>query len=424
MSAPLVVIPGAYADALASYGSWGTLDFQADDREQLLVVSGYSKAGRNHRRNMSAWHKRHYLRFSDARPDAGLWYRVEPEIHQAWQQVANRGASIPTEVFKAHVPTGWRAPPPDAKVFALAISVPPGGGTPTWSGWWVSRNETSPGLTAVVEEDADLLAPIADAWPLGLLSDQLVLMIGAGSIGSAAAESLASYGVRNLALVDPDQLLPHNFARHRVHPSQLGRIKVNALNDHLTDRDPAVTIIALPANIIDDANVIRPLLAAADAVLVTSDGVDSRRVANHLAHRASKPAVFACVLDDGAIGEILRVIPHRTGCLLCNRAALAAAGGIDPEPSLDQGYGTGNRHRPMTAVGGDLALVGQLAAKTLVSTLLERRGLREHRLPHDHAILGLRDSTTLAPPYDVATGELRWRDTPPPRPDCPTCSTG
>ena len=424
MTPPLVVIPGAYALAIADSGAWGTLDFQADDRENLLVVSGYSKAGRSNRRNMSDWHRRHYLSFADERRGVGVWYRVEPEIHEAWQQVANRGAVIPTEYLKEHVPSGWRAPPADAAMFVLATSVPAGGGVPTWSGWWVSRESALPGSVSVVDEDADLLAPLAGAWPVEMLSDELVVMVGAGSIGSAAAESLVGYGVRKLALVDPDHLRSHNFARHRVHPRQVGRRKVTALADHLRDRDPSVQIAALAMNVVDYADVMRPLLAEANGMLVSSDGVESRRVANHLAHRAGVPTVLACVLDDGGIGEVLRVLPRRTGCLLCTRAALADEDGIDPEPSLDRDYGMGTRHRPMTAVGSDLGLVGQLAAKVIVSTLLERRGLREHRLPHDHAILGLRDGSMLAAPFNVAAGEVRWRDTPRPRSDCPTCSSG
>ena len=76
----------------------------------------------------------------------------------------------------------------------------------------------------------------------------------------------------------------------------------------------------------------------------------------------------------------------------------------------------------MAAVGGDLSIVGELAAKAVVSTLLERRGFRDQRLPGDEAIIGLRPAPRLAEPFDIeSAGEIRWRAGAPSRPTCPSC---
>jgi hypothetical protein len=76
----------------------------------------------------------------------------------------------------------------------------------------------------------------------------------------------------------------------------------------------------------------------------------------------------------------------------------------------------------MTAVGGDLALVGEFAAKAAVATLLEAHGYHDQRLPGEHAVLGLRPVPGLSPPFDVTrAGEVRWSPVGPPRPTCPTC---
>jgi hypothetical protein len=175
--------------------------------------------------------------------------------------------------------------------------------------------------------------------------------------------------------------------------------------------------------VIYDADVMRPLFAEADVVVVTSDGIDSRRTANHIARRAGTPAIFGCVLANGAYGEILRIIPA-VGCLLCARAELRQRGGIAPETTLDQGYGTGTRHLPMTAVTGDLGLVGQLAAKVAVATLLEPRGFRDQRLPGDHAVIGLRPLPGKPAPFDIEeAGAITWAPLPPARTDCPTCGS-
>jgi hypothetical protein len=168
---------------------------------------------------------------------------------------------------------------------------------------------------------------------------------------------------------------------------------------------------------------MRPLFSRTDLVCVATDGIDPRRTANHLARQAGTPTVFACVLEDGAFGEVLRVPSPRVGCLLCARAELEAVAGIAPERTLDRGYGTGTRHLPMTAVGGDLGLVGQMAAKVAVATLLERQGYADQTLPGDHAVMTLKAIPGMAPPFDrTHAGEVSWRHLPAPRPDCPTCS--
>ena len=126
---------------------------------------------------------------------------------------------------------------------------------------------------------------------------------------------------------------------------------------------------------------------------------------------------------NGGYGEVLRVPTPAIGCLLCARAELVRTGAmINPEEHLDQAYGTGTRHLPMTAVGGDLMLVGQLAAKVCVATLLHARGFADQRLPGDHAVIALRPRLGMAEPFDMEfAGEIKWRHLPPPRDDCPTC---
>ncbi len=89
--------------------------------------------------------------------------------------------------------------------------------------------------------------------------------------------------------------------------------------------------------------------------------------------------------------------------------------------ALDRGYGQGTRQLPMTAVGGDLALVGQLAAKVTVATILERAGHPEQRLPGEHATIGLRPSQDLPRPFDAGLGEVHWVEGHPPQPHCITC---
>jgi len=263
---------------------------------------------------------------------------------------------------------------------------------------------------------------LIDAWPLQALEPKHVLLIGAGSIGSAAAIDLASYGVRRLSIVDPQHLEPHNFARHPLPRRLTGRLKATALRDHLTTRDPDMTVSAHVLDVILNADDIRPMLQQVDIAICATDGVASRRVANHLAVWAGTETVFACVVEEGAYGEILRVRPHITGCLLCDRDHLHEEGALDPEPELDRDYTVGGGARPMTAVGGDLALVGQLAAKVVVASLLERLGDRSQALPGDALTVPLHPTPDLHAPFEMDRAlDMKWRDLPAPRATCPTC---
>lgn len=429
MIEPAIIIPCTYAERIAQSGkNSGTLDVKWDELELLAVIDGF-RAGRdgNAIRGLSDLPRNHYLAHASTQVGMGLWFRVDPELHVAGMQSRIVSGALPLDYFRDKIIGGdWTNPGHGKKTIALTCADAPEHDGPHFAGWLLSGDEQSAEWCAVevADEESELLAPLRPGWPLDEIADKLVLVVGSGSIGSAACEDLASYGIRKFALVDPDRLLTHNFARHRVDRGQLGRHKVNALAARLRDRDPMVDIRALPLDVIYDADLIRPLMAEADVVLVCADGVEPRRVANHLARRAGNPVVFACVLADGAFGEVLRIRPPRVGCLLCARAPLMARGAMNPEPTLDRGYGTGTRHLPMIAVAGDLGLVGEFAAKVTVATLLEKLGYRDQRLPGDQAVLALRPKPGMAAPFDLSfAAEVRWDELPPPRANCPTCGS-
>ena len=60
-------------------------------------------------------------------------------------------------------------------------------------------------------------------------TEQRMLMIGAGSLGSELAESLCRSGVIRLTVIDYDTLRPHNLARHTLASEDIGRCKAEAV---------------------------------------------------------------------------------------------------------------------------------------------------------------------------------------------------
>lgn len=358
----------------------------------------------------------------------GQWVRTSDRgvNHHHWYLIHRPGAGIPFEAFKELVP-GIRDPGAN---LGFLVTHDPGlpqehveAGVVEFAAWFVTRTEVRPAHVAI-EPDTLGIDQLADAWPVQSLASHSALIVGCGSIGSAAAEALAAYGIGRLELVDPDRLLWHNLIRHTLGPEHVGRLKVDGLRTQLNQRWPATTVNTHGVDVVESAHHMRPLFRQVDMVVCAADGVAPRRVVNHLARRARKPAVLACVLDHGRIGEVIRLQPSpRFGCLLCLRDHLAQQGAMDAEADQELDYGTGRVHRPMTATPPDLRLVGTFAAKTAVATLLETHyGDHTQRLPGECAIVGLQPMGDLTPPFDLQrAGEIRWQELPPPRPDCPTC---
>jgi len=76
----------------------------------------------------------------------------------------------------------------------------------------------------------------------------------------------------------------------------------------------------------------------------------------------------------------------------------------------------------MTAVGSDLFLVGDLAAKVTVSSILQTGGHSNQRLAGEHLTVGLQARRGWTGPFDLGfTTQMRWSPASPPRSGCPTC---
>jgi len=417
-----VLVGSAATTIRAATARWGTLKLGFSEPDHLIGVIGAGERQDSMYATGRPELAGHVLSRVDHYGGSGFWYRARPELHEGHAWLMRTGHAISTDQFRELIIDGWRQPPADAAV-AMITHAP--GEVREWAAWSVSREyATAAMITILRSPDTDPLAGLAPAWPLHDMSVASVAVIGAGSIGSAAAQALAMYGTGTITLVDDDRLLWHNLSRHQGSRGDVGRFKVNALADAMIARWPGTTAKPVRLNVVSDADQMRPLFDHCQVIICAADGVSPRRVVSHLARRAGKTAVLACVLLDGAVGEVLRLRPWPShGCLLCQRQQLITQGSIDPEPALDLGYGTGDRHRPMTAVGSDLVMIGQLAAKLAVATILESAGHYDQVITGEYAIAGLSREVDVAPPFDVEAGQIRWLPAASQRDGCPTCGT-
>lgn len=427
MIGPLVLLPrdGVRHLTSESAGSWGAIRFKNSPGDHLALISFVHTGTAGYQVGLQP--RRHPMNAAVTSGD-GLWCRVPVDLHMAWFEIARRHAAmIPFNHFKIVLP---RTPKDPGNSGYVVLTYAPDADTapynevpiPQFAAWFVTRHGAQ-AVAVAVEPEVIGIVQLHPYWPVADLSKVTVMVIGVGSVGGAAATALAGYGVGRLRLVDPDRLMWHNLVRHVLPDRYVGQFKVDGLREHLAERSPDLYVEPFRLDVVDNADVIRDLLGDTDIVLCCADGVSARRTASHLARRAGRPAILACVLADGGIGEIVRLRPWSDhGCLLCRRKALTDAGVFDPEPALEAEYGTGTLHRPMTAVGSDLFLVGDLAAKVTVASALETAGQFEHRLPGEHLTIGLQAQRGWTGPFDLGfTGQVRWAPADPPRQDCPTC---
>jgi hypothetical protein len=420
----LVLLPQEAKEVIEKSDGWGRLTCRISGPDRAALVVALSNEDSD--RVPVATDPGHFLMTADFQP-VGHWYAVPEELVLTEYFLVRQSATLSFDEFHRLVPKAER---PASGKWAIAVTYcaqPPAISEdetlPGWSAWIVTDSSVQPMLLDI-RDGKELMDALDGLWPTRALASKRVLLFGAGSIGGATAESLASYGAGQIDIVDPDRLLFHNVPRHVLTTKHVGRTKVNALTQTLGSAWPECHVTPWPIDLVANADLVRPLLDESDIIVCTVDGVEPRRVANYLARRAGKPIVFACVLGDGRYGEILRIraLPE-VGCLECQRRRLREEGRIDLETTLDRGYGTGTRHNPMTAVGGDLHLIGQLTAKITVATLLRAQGELDQTLVDDNLVIALRPTPGYTDPFDATRMlDQKWYRAGRPYDDCPACN--
>jgi molybdopterin-synthase adenylyltransferase len=141
-----------------------------------------------------------------------------------------------------------------------------------------------------------------------------VLIVGAGALGSAAAQALAAAGVGTLVLLDPDRVEVSNLHRQPLHrTSGLGTYKVLSARERLARAHPELAIEAHAEAL--DAGNLRRWFETVDFVIDATDGIEAKFLINDGAVAWRRRFSHAGVL--GLAGQTLTVLPGETACLRC-----------------------------------------------------------------------------------------------------------
>lgn len=220
-----------------------------------------------------------------------------------------------------------------------------------------------------------------------------VAIIGVGRTGSIVAITLAQTGLRDIILIDPDRIAPHNLGEMMAMGwADVGRYKVEAVAEALQevaqkqDGYPVSSYATLPVPITADA--ARTACTQADVLICCADHNTSRVTVGHLAAWYHKVLLdigtgtfFHASPEEGASrpdrtqGMDIRLILPGDGCLLCWGNAADLAQTVD---DLAHNRPFGRQQAWHEERAGSLLALNQTAAGRGISMLQDLVGERIH----------------------------------------------
>lgn len=143
-----------------------------------------------------------------------------------------------------------------------------------------------------------------------------VLIVGAGALGTSAAEGLVRAGVGDLSIIDRDYVEWSNLQRQQLYTEKdaENRLpKAIAAQNRLAQINRDVNLHTYVAE--GNAETLKSLIEEADAVIDATDNFETRMIINDLAQQTGTPWVYgACVSSQGMY---MTIVPGRTPCLAC-----------------------------------------------------------------------------------------------------------
>ncbi|MEF1186121.1 molybdopterin-synthase adenylyltransferase MoeB [Vibrio sinaloensis] len=127
------------------------------------------------------------------------------------------------------------------------------------------------------------------------LKQSSVLVLGAGGLGCASSQYLATAGVGKLTLVDDDVVELSNLQRQVLHhDSDIGKKKVDSAADALKELNPHLNVATVDKRLSDTD--LKTLIEQHTLVLDASDNVDTRNQLNRLCYAAKVPLVSGAAI--------------------------------------------------------------------------------------------------------------------------------
>ncbi|CAI8374235.1 MAG: Molybdopterin-synthase adenylyltransferase [Halieaceae bacterium] len=160
-----------------------------------------------------------------------------------------------------------------------------------------------------------LILPEVDLEGQARLKESRVLIVGAGGLGTPAAQYLAGAGVGSIRLVDDDRIALSNLPRQLAYTEDdLGQLKVEVLAGRLGDANGEITVDAQCKRF--DGDTASQLLDGVDIVLDATDSLQARLDIDRATYAAGLPWVMGAAV--GTSGQWAAFDEsRREGCYHC-----------------------------------------------------------------------------------------------------------
>lgn len=127
------------------------------------------------------------------------------------------------------------------------------------------------------------------------LKQSSILILGAGGLGCASSQYLATAGIGKLTLIDDDKVELSNLQRQVLHhDADIGKLKVESAAQALKELNPELEIVTVAKRLNDEA--LLSLVQDHDLVLDASDNVDTRNQLNRLCYQTKTPLVSGATI--------------------------------------------------------------------------------------------------------------------------------
>ncbi|WP_261904194.1 molybdopterin-synthase adenylyltransferase MoeB [Vibrio fortis] len=156
------------------------------------------------------------------------------------------------------------------------------------------------------------------------LKQSSILVLGAGGLGCAASQYLATAGVGKLTLIDDDVVELSNLQRQVLHTdADIGKKKVESAAESLKLLNPHLAVETIDRRLSDDELIA--LVQSHSLVLDACDNVETRNQLNRLCYQAKVPLVSgAAIRMEGQI-SVFTYQDENTPCYQCLSALFGNA---------------------------------------------------------------------------------------------------
>jgi len=127
------------------------------------------------------------------------------------------------------------------------------------------------------------------------LKHSSILILGAGGLGCASSQYLATAGIGKLTLIDDDKVELSNLQRQVLHhDADIGKAKVESAAQALKELNPKLKVETI-AKRLNDSD-LQHLVEQHDLVLDASDNVETRNQLNRLCYQTKTPLVSGAAI--------------------------------------------------------------------------------------------------------------------------------